>query len=192
MQEGEGKATRKSDEITPTPPGGNLAEVTPCTTVNERAQAKAKKMKGLEGYFGTGTRVLPPNREGTPIDAVGKRRGEEDKTNVCTRGDDGRTLELTAHGYRDKSNKGGKSDQRGNRKKSMLNLEGTPIGEVKRRREGEDEANDCTSGEGESLLARTAHGYKDNSNKGGDGNQRGNCKTSTSNLEGTPIDAGGR
>ncbi len=76
MQEGEGKATRKSDKIAPTPPRGHLAEVTPRPTVNERAQAKAKKKKGLEGYFGTGARMPPPNREGTPIDAVGKRRGK--------------------------------------------------------------------------------------------------------------------
>jgi hypothetical protein len=63
MQEGEGKAARKSDKIAPTPPRGHLAEVTPHTMINERAQAKAKKKKGLEGYFGTGTRVPPPNRE---------------------------------------------------------------------------------------------------------------------------------
>ncbi len=59
MQEGEGKGTRKSDEIAPTPPRGHLAEVTPRPMVNKRAQAKAKK-KGLEGYFGTGARVPPP------------------------------------------------------------------------------------------------------------------------------------
>jgi hypothetical protein len=169
MQEGEGKATRKSDEIAPTPPRGHLVEVTLCTTVNERAQANAKKKKGLEGYFGTGTRVSPPNREGTPIDAVGKRRGEENKTKVCTRGEGRRSLELTAHGYRDKSNKGGEGDQKGNRKKSTPNLEWTPIGKVRRRRGGEDKANDHTREEGESLPAPTAHGYKDNSNKKGEG-----------------------
>ncbi len=86
MQEGEGKATHKSDKIAPTSPRGYLAEVTPRPTVNERAQAKAKKKKGLEGYFGTGARVPPPNREGTPIGAVGKRRGEEDRTNTRTAG----------------------------------------------------------------------------------------------------------
>ena len=84
MQEGEGKVTPKSDEIAPTPPRGHLAEVTPRPRVNERAQAKAKKERGLEGYFGTGARVPPPNWEGTPIDAVGKRRGEEDRTKART------------------------------------------------------------------------------------------------------------
>ena len=166
--------------------------MTPRPTVNERTQAKAKKKKGLEGHFGTGTRVPPPNWEGTPIDAVGKRRGEEDRTNVCTGGEGGRTPNLTAHGYRDKSNKEGEGDQRGIREKLTPNLEGTPIGEVDRRRGGEDKTNNCTRGEGESLLAPTAHGYKDNSNKGGEGNQRRTRKKSTSNLEGNPIDAGGR
>ena len=113
MQEGEGKATCKSDKIAPTPPRGHLAEATPRPTVNERAQAKAKKKKGLEGYFGTGARVPPPNREGTPIDAVGKRRGEEDRTNVCTAGEGRRTPNLTEHGHRDKSNKGGEGARGG-------------------------------------------------------------------------------
>ena len=101
MQEGEGKATRKSDKIAPTPPRGTLAEVTSRPTVNKRAQAKAKKKKGLEGYFGTGARVPPPNREGTPIDAVGKRRGEEDRTNDHTAGEGGRTPDLTKQGHRE-------------------------------------------------------------------------------------------
>ena len=134
----------------------------------------------------------PPNREGTPIDAVGKRRGEEDKANNCTRREGKRLLKLTAHGYRDKSNKGGEGDQRGNRKKFTPNLEGTPIDTVGRRRGEEDKANDPTRGDGESLLVPTAHRYKDNSNKGGEGDQRGNREKSTPNLEGTPIDEVGR
>ena len=77
MQVGEGKATRKSEEITSTPTRASSAEVTPRPTVNERAQAQTKKAKkkGLEEYFGAGARVPPPSLEGTPIDAVGKRRG---------------------------------------------------------------------------------------------------------------------
>ncbi len=143
---------------------------------HKRAQAKAKKKKGLEGYFGTGTCVPPPNREGTPIDAVGKRRGEEDKPNIRTRGEGGCTLKLTAHGYRDKSYTGGEGDQRGNREKSMQNLEGTPVSGVDRRRGGEDKANAHTKRGGESWLTPMAHGYKDNSNKGGEGDQRRNGK----------------
>jgi hypothetical protein len=166
--------------------------VTPRPTVNKRAPAKAKKKKGLEGYFGTGARVPPPNREGTPIDAVGKRRGEEDRTNARTAWEGGRTPDLMEQGHRDKSNKRGEGDKRGNREKSTPNLEGTPIDEVDRRRGGEDKASDCTGGEGESLLAPTAHGDKDNSNKGGEGDQRGNRQKSTSNLERTSIGAGGR
>ncbi len=42
------------------------------------------------------------------------------------------------------------------------------------------------------MLAPTAHGDKDNSNKGGEGDQRRNQQKSTSNPEGTSIDAGGR
>ena len=99
-----------------------------------KGRDQGKKKKGLEGYFGTGARVPPPNREGTPIDAVGKRRGEEDRTNVCTAGEGGRTPDLTEQGHRDNSNKGEEGDKRGNRKKSTPNLEGTPIGEVDRRR----------------------------------------------------------
>ena len=95
---------------------------------------RQKKKKGLEGYFGTGTCVPPSNWEGTPIDAVGKRRGKENRTNVRTAGEGGRTPNLTEHGHRDKSNKGGEGDKRGNREKSTPNLEGTPIGEVDRRR----------------------------------------------------------
>ena len=56
-----------------------------------------------------------PNREGTPIDAVGKRRGGEDKSNNCTREEGERSLEPTAHGCKAKSNKGGEGDQRENR-----------------------------------------------------------------------------
>ena len=163
MQEGEGKVTRKSDETAPTPPRGHLAEVTPRPTVNERAQAKAKKKKGLEGYFGTGARVPPPNREGTPIDAVGKRRGEEDRTNVRTAGEGGRTPDLTEQGHRDKSNKKGEGDKRGNREDK-----------VDRGRGGEDKVTDCTGGEGKSSTAPTAHGDKGDSNKRGEGNQKGN------------------
>ena len=88
------------------------------TTVNERAQAKAKKKNGLEGYFGTGTCVPPPNQEGTPIEAVGRRWGGEDKANNRTRGEGERSLEPTAHGYKAKSTKGGEGNQRGNREKS--------------------------------------------------------------------------
>ncbi len=167
-------------------------EVTPRTTVNKRAQAKAKKKKGLEGYFGTGTRVPPPNREGTPIDAIGKRRREEDRTNVHTAGEGGRKPNLTEHGHRDKLNKGGEGDKKRNRKEVDAKPGGTPIGEVDRRRGGEETASNRTGGEGESSLAPTAHRYKDNSNKEGEGNQRRNRQKSTSNPEGTLIDAGGR
>jgi hypothetical protein len=118
MQEGEGKAARKSDKIAPTPPRGHSAEVTPRTTANERAQAKAKLKKGLEGYFGAGTRVPLPNLEGIPIDAVGRRRGGEDKANDRTRGEGERSLDAMANGYKAKSTKGGEGDQRGNREKS--------------------------------------------------------------------------
>jgi hypothetical protein len=88
--------TRKSDKIAPTPPRGHLAEVPLRTTVNERAQAKAKKKNGLEGYFGTGTCMPPPNQEGTPIEAVGRRWGGEDKANNRTRGKGEHSLEPTA------------------------------------------------------------------------------------------------
>jgi hypothetical protein len=52
--------------------------------VNKREQVQAKKikqarMKGLEDFFGQGPHVPAPSQEGTPIDAVVKRRGEENK-----------------------------------------------------------------------------------------------------------------
>ena len=90
------------------------------------------------------------------------------------------------------SNLGGEGDKRENCKKLTPNLERTPIGEVDRRRGGEDKAHDRTGGEGESLIAPTARGDKGNSNKGGEGNQRGNRQKSTSNPERTSIGAGGR
>ena len=186
MQEGEGKAAHKSDKIAHTPPRGHSTEVTPCTMANKRAQAKAKKKKGLEGYFGAGTHVPPPNLEGTPIDAVGRRRGEEGKANDRTRGEGESSLAPTAHGYKDKSNKGGEGDQRGNRKKSKSNLEGTPIDAAGRRKGGVDKANNSTRGEGERLLENTAHGCKAKSNKGGEGNQRGNREKSTKKSKKSP------
>ena len=83
MQEGEGKAACKSDKIASTPARGHSAEVTPCPTANERVQTKAKKKKGLGGYFGTGARMLPPNLKGTPIDAVGTRRGGRTRQTIA-------------------------------------------------------------------------------------------------------------
>ena len=76
MQEGEGKTSRKSDEIAKTPTRGQTVEVTPRMNATEREQANAKKAKrdkkkGLEDYFGTGVRVPPPSLAGTPTDAVG-------------------------------------------------------------------------------------------------------------------------
>jgi hypothetical protein len=189
MQEGEGKATRKLDEIAPTPPRGNLTEVTPCPTVNERAHAKAKKKKGLEGYFGTGARVPPPNREGTPINAVGKRRGEEDRTNAHTARGGGRTPN---QGHRGKSNKKGEGDRRGNREESMPNLEGTSVDAVDIGGGGEDMATDCTGGEGKRSTVPTTRRDKGDSNKGRDGNQKGNQQKATSNPERSLIGAGGR
>ncbi len=58
MQDIEGKASRKSDEIAATPMRGKTAEVTP-RLISEREQANAKKArqttkKGLDNYFGTG------------------------------------------------------------------------------------------------------------------------------------------
>jgi hypothetical protein len=84
MQAGEGKAARKSNKITATPTQGPLAEVTPCLKVNKREQAQAKKIKqarkkGLEIFFGQGPGVPAPSWEGTPIDAVIKQRGDENK-----------------------------------------------------------------------------------------------------------------
>ena len=79
MQDVEGKASRKSDEIAAIPMRAGMAAVTLHTTTNERAQAQSKKAKkkGLEGYFGVGARVPPPTLEGTPTDAAGKRKGGE-------------------------------------------------------------------------------------------------------------------
>ena len=88
--------------------------------------------------------------------------------------------------YKDKSNKGGEGDQRGNRKKFMPNLEGTPIDTVGRRRGGEDKANDHTREERERSLEPTAHGCKAKSNKGGEGDQRGNREKSTKKLKKSP------
>jgi hypothetical protein len=58
-------------------------EVTPSLKADEREQAQAKKIKkkGPEEFFGKGLRVQPPSREGTPIDAVVKRRGNKNKAN---------------------------------------------------------------------------------------------------------------
>jgi hypothetical protein len=84
MQAGEGKAARKSNKIAATPTRGPSAEVTPRLKVNEREQAQATKIKqarkkGLEDFFGQGPHVPAPSWEGTPIDAVVKRRGDKNK-----------------------------------------------------------------------------------------------------------------
>ena len=126
MQEGKGKVARKSDKIAPTPPQGHSAEVTLRKMANERAHAKAKKKKGLEGYFGTGAYLPPPNLEGTPIDAVGRRRGGEDKANNRTRGEGERLLKPTADRYKAKSTKGGEGNQRGNHEKSTKKSKKSP------------------------------------------------------------------
>jgi hypothetical protein len=52
--------------------------------VNKREQAQAKKIKqarkkGLEDFFGQGPFVPAPSWEGTPINAVVKQRGDENK-----------------------------------------------------------------------------------------------------------------
>ena len=47
-------------------------------------------------------------------------------------GGGGRTPDLTEQGHREKSNKEGEGDRRGNRKESMPNLEGTPVDAVDR------------------------------------------------------------
>ena len=44
--------------------------------------------------------MLPPNLKGTPIDAVGKRRGGEDKANNCTREEGECSLEPKVDGYK--------------------------------------------------------------------------------------------
>ena len=84
MQNEEGKASRKSDEIAATPMRGTMADVTPRSTISEREQANSKKArqvkkKGLENYFGVGARVPPPSLEGSPADAVGKRKTGDGK-----------------------------------------------------------------------------------------------------------------
>jgi hypothetical protein len=83
MQTSKGKAACKCDEIASTPTRGKSAEVTPNPKATEREQAQAKKIKkkGLEEFFGMGPRVQPPSREGTPIDAVVKKRGNKNKAN---------------------------------------------------------------------------------------------------------------
>ncbi len=77
MKEGEGKAVRKSDEITGTPARPITAAVTP--KASEREQANTKKSRQirkqqLEKFFGRGPRVMALSKEGTPIDAVLQRR----------------------------------------------------------------------------------------------------------------------
>ena len=126
MQEGEGKAACKSDKIVSTPARGHSAEVTPCPTANERVQTKAKKKKGLGGYFGTGARMLPPNLKGTPFDAVGKRRGGEDKANNCTREEGECSLEPKVDGYKAKSNKGGEANRGGTKRNLQSSLRSHP------------------------------------------------------------------
>jgi hypothetical protein len=84
MQTGKGKAACKSNKIAATLTQGPSAEVTPRLKVNEREQAQAKKIKqarkkGLEDFFGQGPRVPAPSWEGTPINAVDKQRGDENK-----------------------------------------------------------------------------------------------------------------
>ena len=130
MQEGEGKVACKSDEIASTPTRGHSAEVTPRLTANKREQAKAKKIKqtkkkGLEGYFGTGACMPPPSLEGTPINAVGKRRGEEAKANDRKEGEGKSSLEPGVDGSKalphmqPQPNEGGEGKQRGARTNSI-------------------------------------------------------------------------
>ena len=92
MQDAEGKASRKSDEIATTPMRGMTAEVTPRPFISEREQANTKKArqtmkKGLENYFGTGVRVPPPSLAGTPSDAAGRRQGGEGKAATSKEGE---------------------------------------------------------------------------------------------------------
>ena len=116
MQDSGGKAARKSEEITSTPTRASSAEVTPRPMANERVQAQAKKAKkkGLEGYFGAGARVPPPTLEGTPIDAVGKRRGGEETTSGSNKGEGENSAVPRMDGSKAKSNKG-EGEQRGSR-----------------------------------------------------------------------------
>ncbi len=92
MQDAEGKASRKADEIAMTPMRGTTAEVTPRPPISEREQANTKKArqamkKGLENYFGMGARVPPPSLEGSPSDAVGRRKGGEGKEAISAEGE---------------------------------------------------------------------------------------------------------
>lgn len=92
MQNEEGKASRKSDEIAETPRRGTMADVTPRSTISEREQANSKKArqvkkKGLENYFGVGARVPPPSLEGSPADAVGKRKAGDGKEAISAEGE---------------------------------------------------------------------------------------------------------
>ncbi len=114
MQDNEGKAVRKSEEITATPTRASLAKVTPRTTANERVQAQAKKAKkkGLEGYFGTGARVPPPTLEGTPTDAAGKRGGGEKTASGRNKGEGERSTVPRTDGSQAVSNQGGEGKQR--------------------------------------------------------------------------------
>ena len=96
MQDAEGKASRKSDEIATTPMRGKTAEVTPRPSISEREQANTKKArqtmkKGLENFFGTGARVPPPSLAGTPSDAAGRRQGGEGKAATSKEGEGRRT-----------------------------------------------------------------------------------------------------
>ena len=117
MQDIKGKTARKSEEITATPMRASSAEVTPRPMANERVQAQAKKAKkkGLEGYFGAGARVPPPTLKGTPIDAAGKRRGGEETTSGCNKGEGG---SLDVPRMEANSNIGGEGEQRGSRAKT--------------------------------------------------------------------------
>jgi hypothetical protein len=97
MQAEEGKAGRKSNKITKTSTRNPSVAVTPSMKVSKREQVEAKKVKQirkkeLEAYFGKGSRVQAPSREGTPINAVLQRRekgrpdhgeGKERPTNLA-------------------------------------------------------------------------------------------------------------
>ena len=117
MQDIEGKTVRKSEEITATPTRASAAEVTPHTMANERVQAQAKKAKkkGVEGYFGAGARAPPPTLKGTPIDAARKRRGGEETTSGCNKGEGGCPA---VPRMETNSNIGGEGEQMGSRAKT--------------------------------------------------------------------------
>ena len=68
----------------------------------------------------------------------------------------------------------------------MSNLEGTPIDAGGRRRGGVDKANNSTRGKCEHSFENTAHGCKAKSNKGGEGDQRGNREKSTTKSKKSP------